>query len=126
MSYETIINNYILENKELIKNYICKNCCETTNNSCPYYITKGKYKNSVCNRKIFSNGYCKVHSKYTVESKEVSKNTEQECIELSEFEFEGKRYLKTLDNIIYGNSERGYFPIGEYDNEQNIIYFYEN
>lgn len=113
-----IINNYILENKELIRKYICKR------STCSYYITKGKYKNNICGRKVMSEDttLCKVHSKYTAESKEVPIETEVVGIELVEFIYKEKSFLKTKDNIVYGKFERGYFPVGEYiDNE--IIYY---
>lgn len=119
MSFDTIINDYILENKDLIQNYICQK--NSADNCCSYYITKGKYKNSVCKRKIFKNGYCKVHSKYLIESTEVSINTEKTCIDLIQFEYKGQMYFKTKDNIVYGNTDRGHYPIGYFDEERQII-----
>ncbi len=120
MSFDTIINNYILENKEQFKKYICqKNTSES--DCCPFYITKGKYKSSVCQREIFSNGYCKVHSKYLIQSKEVPINTKQTYVELIPFNLQDKLYYKTKDNVLYNEFERGHFPVGWFDEEKNII-----
>lgn len=118
-----LINNYILENKELIRKYICKRSNESTSTCC-FYITKGKYKNTVCGRKIVSNGYCKVHSKYSVESYNIPTD---KCvgIELTEFLYNGEKLLKTIDNIVYSNFDTGYFPIGELDEESGIIDYYK-
>lgn len=123
---EDLINKYILENKDLIKNYICILSNTTSYTTCSYYITKGKYKNSVCGRKVLSteSPYCKVHSKYIVKSQQVSIENESVGIELTEFIYKEERLLKTKDNVVYGKFDTGYFPIGHYNElDENIEYY---
>lgn len=116
-----LINNYILENKEIIRKYICKK----NNSTCSFYITKGKYKNTICGRKIVSSiGYCKVHSKYNIQSKEPLSHSFS-VIELTELIYNGKKLFKTVDNIVYDNFNIGYHPIGTFDTVNNILIPYE-
>lgn len=74
-----------------------------TNTKCIHFITNGKYKNTICNRKIYKNSMCKTHSKY------INKSQDKNIYDIDE------KNMTELTSIIYKNSII-------FINDKNVVY----
>lgn len=119
----TIFGDELLINKSInikddINDYFYKEY------KCKHYITKGKYKNTICSKSAYKQQLCKVHYKYTdeyINKDHIKDFLDENIIELSELKWNNKMILISKDNLVYEKFPNGYFPIGKYEVDTNFI-----
>lgn len=92
--------------------------------TCTALVTKGKLKNTRCQRTAVTGELCKIHAKHVVESNEIEPETTIKLIE--KIDKYNHKFWITENNTVYENMETGYYSVGTYKRNNGVYYIEYN